>query len=739
MNEIILRPYQKEAIDKILWAKEKNLDGNDLVVLPTGAGKSIVIAEVVHKLNEPILIIQPSKEILEQNYRKLSQYVPASEIGVYSASMNEKTVGRYTFATIQSIYQKAELFKRFKLVIVDECFVAGTIVSGEYIEDIKVGDFVNSFNHKTNSVEKKKVLAVSKRWHKEDLTNIDDGLIISTLNHPIYIYGKGYIEASKVKKQDKVFFCEGDMQGMQQKYNSRNDNQFIRPLESKKMFFSKDRICILFKCLFGKIQGKKFVSKNDKKQSDEKFKIEKKNVTNSQENWTQTEEPRWKWPRNDASTKNAFRKLRMWVVSRVDCDYRRWLPSLSLQNRYRKSNKENCDRSGRWFSHIFNSKETRPEKRYFVEIKRLESVQIHKQANTGELTNGCWVYNLEVEDNNNYFANGVLVHNCHLVNPNNLTGMFTSFLQDMGNPKCVGLTATPYRMATGYNNLGQNWDGSTNYESYATIKLINRMRGKAPKIFWDRILYNINVSDLIEQGYLCGLEYIDLSAVTHEELPLNMAKTDFDMGGFERVIASRSDKITNAIEYAEKNCKSVLVFCSSVAQAERLSQSTKGSAVISSKTAKKEREKIIKGFKEGKIKTVFNMGVLTTGFDHPALDGIVLIRPTRSIALYYQMLGRGVRISQGKKSCKVIDLTSTVKNMGRVETIKLVKRQMWELESELADGSIASWHNSEVYRFTFTKPAFGSRIPEQLAPVKTQIKSGNSLIDAMNAVRNNNL
>ena len=103
---IELREYQRQAIDKIFWSKDKNLEGNELIVLPTGSGKSVIIAALAHALNEPILILQPSKEILEQNLEKLCRYVERSQIGVYSASMDEKTIGFYTFATIQSIYKK---------------------------------------------------------------------------------------------------------------------------------------------------------------------------------------------------------------------------------------------------------------------------------------------------------------------------------------------------------------------------------------------------------------------------------------------------------------------------------------------------------------------------------------------------------------------------------------------------------------------------------------------------------
>src|SRR5881396_2876599 len=98
---LVLRQYQDECVEKILWSQ--NNQGNELVVLPTGAGKSVVIANLAHRLNQPILILQPSKEILEQNYDKLLRYIPKEDIGIYSASMGQKEVGHYTLATIQSI------------------------------------------------------------------------------------------------------------------------------------------------------------------------------------------------------------------------------------------------------------------------------------------------------------------------------------------------------------------------------------------------------------------------------------------------------------------------------------------------------------------------------------------------------------------------------------------------------------------------------------------------------------
>ena len=106
-----LREYQQNCVSRLLWSKK--FSEPDLAILPTGAGKSIVIAELARQLNQPILILQPTREILEQNYEKLAHYVDPAQIGIYSASMNRKDLGFYTFATIQSIYKKPELFSWF--------------------------------------------------------------------------------------------------------------------------------------------------------------------------------------------------------------------------------------------------------------------------------------------------------------------------------------------------------------------------------------------------------------------------------------------------------------------------------------------------------------------------------------------------------------------------------------------------------------------------------------------------
>ena len=116
-----LRDYQRQAVDASVRFFLGNTTRNGIIVLPTGAGKSLVIANIALRLDEPLLIFQPSKEILEQNHAKLLSYNPPFDVGIFSASFNRKEVCRVTFATIGSVVRKKDYFRRFRYIIIDEC------------------------------------------------------------------------------------------------------------------------------------------------------------------------------------------------------------------------------------------------------------------------------------------------------------------------------------------------------------------------------------------------------------------------------------------------------------------------------------------------------------------------------------------------------------------------------------------------------------------------------------------
>lgn len=113
-----LRDYQEYAVLSIL--NNKNSDKKDLIVIPQGGGKSLIIADAVDKINKKTLIISPSKEVTDQNYKKMCTYRPQEEVGVFSASFNRKEVRKFTFATIQTVVKHIDKFSEFEYVFIDE-------------------------------------------------------------------------------------------------------------------------------------------------------------------------------------------------------------------------------------------------------------------------------------------------------------------------------------------------------------------------------------------------------------------------------------------------------------------------------------------------------------------------------------------------------------------------------------------------------------------------------------------
>ena len=288
-----------------------------------------------------------------------------------------------------------------------------------------------------------------------------------------------------------------------------------------------------------------------------------------------------------------------------------------------------------------------------------------------------------------------IIDEADLLNPKSLDGMYNKFFKEIGCEKVYGLTATPYRLDSYYERWGaKRWQVKT----ITTIKMINRYQSR----FWDRMLYVINTNELLDQGFLCKLEYVDDSLIEHEDLKMNKSHSDFDLTYFEQEILEKEKKILTGVEWAKRNYNSTLVFCSSIEQAHRLSEQTDGSAVITGTTPPKQREKTILDFRLGDTKVIFNVNVLTVGFDHPELGCIIMVRPTRSIRLYQQMLGRGMRLAEGKKHCLVMDFSGNVKNIGKLATIETKKivnvrgNVEWNVVSEKCPGG---YHYKKLYEF----------------------------------------
>lgn len=250
----------------------------------------------------------------------------------------------------------------------------------------------------------------------------------------------------------------------------------------------------------------------------------------------------------------------------------------------------------------------------------------------------------------------IIIDECHLVNAKGW--MYEKLISRLGNGAVLWLTATPYRLA-------QNMNGST-------LKFITRT---SPKI-WKNVIYHSQVADLKEAGYLAQLEYYKVWNFTRSKVRANSTWADFDDNslkkhfkeiGFDNSVVDVVKRLINV------GRRSIIVFTRFTEEAATLArQLGEIAAVITAETKKKDRENLLQRFKAWEIKVIANVWVLTTGFDFPELETIVLARPTKSLALYYQMVGRWLRPHKNKKDCWIVDMCDNMGTFWKVEDLKLV-------------------------------------------------------------------
>ena len=257
-----------------------------------------------------------------------------------------------------------------------------------------------------------------------------------------------------------------------------------------------------------------------------------------------------------------------------------------------------------------------------------------------------------------HFKN-IIVDECHLVNPRE--GMYKDFF-DTVKCKVLGLTATPYRL-------------SSSRDFGSMLKFITRTK---PHVF-SEVIYHVQVSTLLDMGYLSKVNYYPMNPTGWTALKLKINTTGADSTDksvqkeYERIdfysyIVHIVQRLMNPKAGGKR--KGILVFTRFLKEAERLTMSIPGCVIVSGDTPKKERERILEMFKTGEIPVVANVGVLTTGFDYPELDTVVMARPTMSLAMYYQIVGRCIRPYKGKTAW-FVDLCGNINRFGEVSDLHL--------------------------------------------------------------------
>ncbi len=219
--------------------------------------------------------------------------------------------------------------------------------------------------------------------------------------------------------------------------------------------------------------------------------------------------------------------------------------------------------------------------------------------------------------------------------------------------RVIGFTATPYRMGSGYI-----------YEIDENGKPVGDDCTKNP--YFKKLVYRITAQELVKQGYLTQPIADAELAARYDASGLSLNRMgNFDSKEIEQTFEGKGRLTSDIVEDVVKksaNRKGVMFFAATVKHAKEimLSLPAGNARLITGETKKKERNKIIDDFKNQKFKYLVNVSVLTTGFDAPHVDVVAILRATESASLFQQIIGRGLRLADGKLFCLVLDYAGNI-------------------------------------------------------------------------------
>ena len=253
----------------------------------------------------------------------------------------------------------------------------------------------------------------------------------------------------------------------------------------------------------------------------------------------------------------------------------------------------------------------------------------------------------------------IFIDEAHLIS-NDDSSMYLTFLATMKliNPalKIIGMTATPYRMGSG---------------------MLTDQGGIFTDICHDLTGID-NFNKLIAEGYLSPL--IPLRTRTELDVSnVSIQKGEFVSTQLQGAVdkAEITFKALQELVHAGQNRKSWLIFASGIEHAEHIAEQLGAFGVdcapVHSKRPNDYNDAAIKAFKNNELRAIVNYGKLTTGFDKPEIDLIGMLRPTLSVPLWVQMLGRGTRPAEGKSECLVLDFARNTPRLGPINDPQIPK------------------------------------------------------------------
>ena len=285
----------------------------------------------------------------------------------------------------------------------------------------------------------------------------------------------------------------------------------------------------------------------------------------------------------------------------------------------------------------------------------------------------------------------IIFDEIHKFEPNNISYMniYKTFID---KPK-LGFTGSPYR----YINKSEFCWKTKSVKVKNTLVMLSK---EYPQYFTDPI-FNVNHNYLVNQGYLINPKYIH-----YYQPELNPELRHFFIKNADNYIPDNIDfnsleeygrayskncmiSLLNALYEYSKIKKKIIVYCNTTYQIKLFEKMYPEFKItqLTDKTTKKERDKIIKNFREAEKSILFNCKVLTTGFDIPELDCIIVATNLTSLTLYVQIVGRLIRCNNGNENKKpvFVDLFGSFKRFGKLSEINMKRDYYLYVNNTRAD------------------------------------------------------
>lgn len=693
---IKFRPYQHDTHHAIKnWVSNPDNKGKaGCVVMPTGSGKSLLIASTAEMLQDSTVVLQPSIELLNQNMEKL-EVLYHIKACVFSHSAGRKELGKLTFGTLPSLKNFGSKLKEMGVrnLIIDECIPfnqkihtsKGRIRIGVLFGKAMLGEKlpqVLSYNEQGGYFEYKNILNIQHNGEKEvfQLRFSNNLKVRATANHP-FLTLDGYKPLSELRVGDAII--SNDTANMRIFIPNHSQEEFllVSTIGDGSKCSKKNAPINTIRVAFrhGKEQYKynewkhSLVGKGNKlfKDLSNGFKQKEASYFTSRsfyvKDWKQKRENivknlslkqlaiLWQDDGHLSKTLNAGSLYTLCHDKELIHSLSNTLKGYGINNSvrltkssstgkdcyyigFRKADVYELSRLIAPYIHYSMSYKIHPDFHHLVGTYdwdyNYNTTEISVIKSIENLNSIVKVFNLEVEDHHNYLLCksgtnnknekhilGIVTHNCDRkfapkefetvttlvkdkksgieteVKKKKLKeSMYTAFLSDFNPELVIGFTATPFR-------LKQTMDG-------AILEMITKCY---PKVF-DEIIHVEQISTMTNQGFWAPLTY---KCYDYDDglLRINSSGSDFTEESIEeanKALNVNRNVYVETIKLLKESPKNKILICAeSVDIAIKMASVIPDSNVITGKTPKKDRKKIIEDFKQGTLRVLVNVATLT--------------------------------------------------------------------------------------------------------------------------------